>query len=215
MINFEEYPIEQELDELTLDYMFALAKSVDKGGGIRSKELFVTDLTSPCPRAVFFAKKYPFVYKFQDILPLVLGKLVHQIYLSERHEYPVLWEGISGRIDEIYKGMIIEKKTTSSIPPKIPPADYIRQVSYYSVMLKEQDGEDINKGAIIYIPLMPKATPVVRQFIIGDKEIIKKEMLDRKALLLEALAKDKAPARYISPHCRFCSFIKYCKEDDL
>ena len=141
------------------------------------------------------------------------------------HELPVQWYNVRGQIDEIIQYgnaiYITDKKTTSKIPPA-PYPNYVKQVQYYAVMLKNQWGIDADYGAILFIQ---KPSPfgkyknrmMLKTYTWKLENIneIENEFKNKVDNVMEYLHNNEMPsANQNNNDCRFCQWKDLCKNDD-
>lgn len=114
----------------------------------RSANVSVTDMcvwTTYCPKQVFYDKTARRPPLPESSMRFQIGNAVHDIPLWDHedeykngYEQGFEWDGIKCRMDEIhYKdGIIIDKKTVSSLPVKVKP--YVeRQLNVYKLIAEE------------------------------------------------------------------------------
>jgi len=186
----------------------------------RRNEIHVTDLVYNCIRRAYYSKKYGFTsdedisgFDEQSMLTLWIGKKLHEIKLSDKHEFEIEFEGIKGSIDEILhigdELIILDKKTTRKIPSS-PYEHHIRQIEYYAAMYYAIYGIDVRYGAVLYIDVANKKSVVHVFTLSGDKEQILKEMIEKKEKLEDAIKNNKVPEAKVSWLCDYCGHFERC-----
>jgi CRISPR/Cas system-associated exonuclease Cas4 (RecB family) len=203
--------------------------------GIRSDNIHVTSLTSPCLRRTYYSRKFPKKEPtFEEAGILLFGTMVHEnIALDKvtelklcadiRNKTPIhpskinkenLYDCIEGSMDDLMEidgtVYILDKKTFSSKKnwiPKEPNSDYVMQINIYSMLTKYCYNMDIKKGAILYMDTATRFAELrCFTFDLNDIELTRQQMLEK----LDELKKDKMPNRYISWRCGYCSFSDIC-----
>ena len=75
----------------------------------RRNELHLTDLTSECPRKVWYEKRDPLPDDPEGVLRMWEGKAMHEASpLLEYHELELEYDDVKTRIDEYGNGILIE-----------------------------------------------------------------------------------------------------------
>lgn len=159
--------------------------------------IHVSDLLFP--RATYFSKISPQPLSDKEVGFFVAGRAHHEVIealAGEKRfrEQTVKWNGIEGNIDFI-EDIPTEVKTTRAqtvATPEKLSKHYLDQLGYYCAMMNSNIGRLI----IFYLGARETAsdgkrimTPKFKVFDIKypDLEMIKKEMLRRKDILIEAV----------------------------
>lgn len=193
----------------------------------REEGWHVTELVYDCLRRCYYERNYKEILKSVDtdvsgnlsedtILTFWIGKKLHEMPLSRRHEYAVRWKDIVGRIDEILEidgELIILDKKTVRKQVNSPYGHHIKQVEMYSALLFAQDGIEVNKGAILYIDVANKNSKVFTFGLEKDKTKILAEMERKRDILTEAIEKGIPPEPKISWLCNYCNWFERCIRD--
>lgn len=138
-------------------------------------------------------------------------------------ELPVQYYGVKGQIDEVVMTdeglMIVDKKTTSWMP-SAPAPNYMKQVEYYSVMLKEDWGLEAKFGAILYIQKLNGKNNSNSRFTkayiwqLRPFEEIDREFKEKVDAVRAYLDKDELPpANQNKTDCRFCQWKTLCYQN--
>lgn len=191
--------------------------------GDRRDGIHISDLKYDCLRLGYYNKIYQRRYDKRGLLRMAYGTLIHEFKLADnsQHERPLDkdldeegWNGIIGTPDEFWEGIVVDKKTTTSVPDKSVRQHHKTQVLYYSAILDDLGYSPIG-GAIVYIDL---ATPdiVVRAFPLGkiDFEATREEILEKKTELEMCLEVGEPPKRRPSFLCNYCDYIRQCYYED-
>ena len=214
MDSLEDF-IVQKILELFYESLFQYFEAGEEGED-RSNEIHVTDLASLCLRRSFFLKKLSYMFSLDSVMRMAIGRKIHEIPLIMKpskndtyyHELSLEWEGIKGRIDEYYNGIVIDKKTTREIPRG--PSDYVtKQLRYYRVLL-EHNNIPVKEAIVIYIDVdhaYAKAFPVD---VSGDLREIEEEMLHKKEILAAAMKTNHPPPREMGWWCNSCECASLC-----
>lgn len=216
-----EYSMDiQEAQEIIQNIVGSMVKTRLLVGMIRDLEknkpplekINVTDLTFPCLRHAFFAKK---LYteqraRFPEIVAMWIGTKLHETKVFEKNEIEVEFQGVYGRVDGYEDGVILELKTTRSIPSK-PYKHHVKQVSYYRILL-EKNGYPVKFAVILYINVNSLETKSFIVLFDESLEDVEKELIKRKKLLEEALRENKVPPPEPEEPwaCDYCSFAYMC-----
>ena len=117
--------------------------------------IHVTDLVS-CPRKIYLDKTVQAPEQVHKSLARFKGSAIHEYIerLNEgtgQSEKKVDWEGVTGSLDNLHDGRLIDYKTTKDIYHNlIPYGEHEIQINLYAYML-EQMGEKVDSMAIQYI----------------------------------------------------------------
>jgi len=175
----------------------------------------VTDLSFPCLRHAYYSKVFHSERrgKFNELLAMWIGIKLHETKILEKSELALEYMGIYGRVDEYEDGVLLEIKTTRSLPSK-PYPHHVRQVNYYRVLL-ERNGYAVRFGVILYINVYTLDTKTFIIFFDQPLEDVEREMLDKKKRLEEAL-RSKSPPPQIPEEpwaCDYCIYAYMCGMD--
>jgi len=176
------------------------------------EKINVTDLTFPCLRYSYYAKKYHTERRgrLPELLAMWIGVKLHETKILRHSELELEYNGVYGRVDEYEDEVILEIKTTRNIPSK-PYPHHIKQVSYYRVLL-EKNGYPVRFAVILYINV---STLEAKSYIVlfeQSLEEVEREMLERKTKLEKALSENKVPPPEPDEPwaCDYCSFAYLC-----
>ena len=188
--------------------------------------LHVSDLV--LPRKAFCHRKYDIGISDDEVGYFLGGRGHHDIIeflatLPEYREVKVEMEGIKGTID-MYRDVPIEIKTTRSPEVKAPyklayeHPEYFRQLGYYCTMVSKSKGQLwlFYLGAREWDEVLRRSRTVPRILIYDvefeDLEEIRREMLERKNLLLRALETGDPSGLPLCPSwmCRRCKYRSFC-----
>ena len=183
----------------------------------------VTDIAAECLRVSYFNKKYGQRLSLEKTNVLFLGKALHQLPLLDKRELVLGWNGIVGVIDDYgelemngrkYYVLIDKKFGEYNLSRKTKANEHhIRQVLYYSVLLRE-NGFPVDKIFIMYVnPHERNGMPVFIEVKQPLYEAIKSEMLERRKILVRALRDGVPPPRNIGWMCRYCEWVQECFGD--
>ncbi|MEX0569364.1 MAG: Dna2/Cas4 domain-containing protein [Candidatus Njordarchaeota archaeon] len=210
----------QEAQEIIQNVIGSLVKTKLLVGMVRDLEknkpplekINVTDLTFPCLRHAYFAKKlYPEQRaRFPEIVAMWIGTKLHETKIFERNEVEVEFQGVYGRVDGYEEEVILELKTTRNIPAK-PYPHHVKQVSYYRVLL-ERNGYPVKFAVILYVNVNSLETKSYIVLFDRSLEDIEKELIERKNMLEKALKENKIPPPRPEESwaCDYCSFAYMC-----
>jgi len=201
-----------EVDRVISMFLQSIVRENEKHENDLSK-VYITDICSPCIRMSFYSRKYREVASLTDKMFLMwMGTKLHETNFSDMAEYSFEYEGIRGRVDEIVDDIVIEKKMVRKLPDT-PYEHHLKQVGYYIVCLREL-GLNIKRGILLYFD---RAELRCKGFLVelenGEYEKLKKEMLERRDILLKAFEEDKPPKPERGWICKYCEFAKRCWED--
>lgn len=177
-------------------------------------DAYVTTLASLCMRQQFFGRIMPTTFTTDSVIRMLVGTKLHEIRLypedSENyfHELRIEWEGISGRVDEFYNGLVIDKKTTRK-PPKGPSAYVVNQLRYYVVILRELKYE-VKGAVVLYFDVNSALVESYPVDISPDHKKIKTEMLQKKEVFQTAIRTMTPPARNMGWWCNRCERSIQC-----
>ncbi len=193
----------------------------------REEGWHVTELVYDCLRRCYYERKYKEILKDVEndvsgnlnedlMLTFWIGKKLHEMPLSKRHEYVVRWKDIVGRIDEILEidgELIILDKKTVRRQVNAPYEHHVKQVEMYSGLLFAQDGIEVNKGGILYIDVANKNSKVFTFELERNKAKILAEMERKRNILAEAIEKGIPPELRVSWLCNYCNWFERCIRD--
>jgi len=204
----------------------------------RPTSISVSLILPECIRKSYYEMNIPVkYYNFDSLNRMLKGSLLHEIKITDGHELELIWNGITAHVDEYLAeyGLLWDKKTTSYVPDRRPWPYHTRQLEYYMVELEDGDnfhlenGEIVidgpsnrivKKAAIAYYPQDKRGEvdefirPIVLIANLRDKEVIKKEMLFKKDLLVASMIKRIPPPRkFPSWDCSICLYVSQCFKD--
>lgn len=195
----------------------ALARVLEKED--RREGIHISNLVYDCLRRGYYGLTKERRYDMDGLLRMAYGTLIHEFRLASGSEHEQSfddWNGIIGTPDEVWQGLVIDKKTTANPPRNNKPrAHHRKQVQMYGAILDDR-GYDIIGGSIIYIVLGKEPDIKVTSFSLnaGKFEQVREEMLQKKSELEMALEVGEPPERDISWLCKYCDFVKQCFWDD-
>lgn len=180
--------------------------------------IHVSDLVYECLRRAY----YGHIYKTDDselddktLFTFWIGKKLHEVEVTDMHEFEVEAFGVKGRIDEVIKVgeeyVIIDKKTTRHEVEK-PYQHHIKQVQYYAVLLRAMKGISAKYGSIVYINVsVPDARVYV--FDIGNLDEIEAELKKKASTLQKALEEGEPPEANPYWLCKYCAYRDVCSRE--
>jgi len=176
------------------------------------EKINVTDLTFPCLRHAFYSKKFLDERRgrLTDLIAFWIGVKLHEAKIFSHHELEVEYNGVFGRVDGYEDGVILELKTTRSIPPE-PYPHHVKQVEYYRVLL-EKSGHPVRFGIILYVNVNDLTTKAFLVLFDRSVDEVEKELMDRKERLEKSL-KNNTPPPPIPDEpwaCDYCRFAYLC-----
>lgn len=181
----------------------------------------VTSLSFPClRRAVLEILSRQKVFQPRGLIYTWVGTMCHKTsILNGETEIPLTWEGIYGRPDEYKDGVLLEKKTTRSVPDE-PRSHHVRQVRYYAVLLGK-NGRPVTEAWILYINVDSGHIQPF-QVELSDLRVVEEEMLQRKSKVLRAAEAGILPPREMVPWeeggrtlvCEYCKLFWLCMANE-
>lgn len=212
IIHIEEY--------VKYNFLRSIVREVEEEN---RKGIHVTDVCYDCLRRAYYQVKIrneggdsSLGYHENDFANMWIGKKLHETDVSDLHELDLEWNGIIGRIDEVFlldgDVVIVDKKTTRKTPNK-PYDHHVKQVAYYGVLLKNSGGVSGKNwyGCVLYIDVdSGVATPYAFEFKPEDYEA---ELMMKVSILKDALEKGKPPKPKCSWICNYCSFVGRCVKE--
>jgi CRISPR/Cas system-associated exonuclease Cas4 (RecB family) len=176
---------------------------------VPSGKISVSSIIYPCLRKAYYEKKHGAFFDISAAYTFWIGKAMHKMNFLEEGEGELEWEGIVGRFDDYEKGTLVDKKSVNELP-RTANSHHITQLEYYYVLC-QKNHKPVNDIWILYLE---KKYPAHKWFKVKPRplEVIEKEMLERKSVLEECLAKgsNKIPGRDISWLCKYCPFTPLC-----
>jgi CRISPR/Cas system-associated exonuclease Cas4 (RecB family) len=197
---------EQQVEEM---FYKALYKEVMQD---RSGEIHVSDILYDCLRRGYYSKIFKPRTKLETVMTFWIGQKLHETPMTDHHELSLEWNGIYGTIDEFHDGIIIDKKTTRSLPSRSPYPNHKKQLEYYQV-LAINNGYSVRWGCMLYIDVAEKKIKVM-SVRLRKPEVVEAEMLDKYYILKECLDNGVPPARSIGWACNYCDYNSECFGDD-
>lgn len=147
-----------------------------------------------------------------------IGKKLHEIELTDMHEFEVEWNGVKGRIDEVFvignEYVIVDKKTARSLPNQVYD-NHKKQIEYYSALLWKAKGINARYGAVLYIDVNSKKTKVFVFELPTHKDKILEEMIAKKDKVMKAIEEKKAPSQVLTWLCDYCGWWERCVRDGV
>ena len=216
--------------ELESRFRKHLRGSLTRNNKFRSKNVHVTDLTSPCSRQAWYYRKLEEPEKDDALVGILYtGTMFHQsIPLSKRNEVPFIadirnmkalnnlneiteintYDCVSGTADEIidYKNeiCIVDKKTYSSKRgwnPKEPDPSYVWQLNIYKLLLFITEGVEAKYGAIFYMDVATRLeNPLIYVMELKPLDEIR-EYVTKKLDELKMLV---PPQKTVTWKCKYC-----------
>ena len=192
----------------------------------RRNELHLTDLTSECPRKVWFEKRDPWPDDPEGILRMWEGKAMHEASpLLEYHELELELDGVKTKIDEYGNGILIEKKFVNFMPKDKNElqkyySHYILQVNLEALFLVE-NGYEFKQAFLLFSKRgeqdekgrKPLKAFDVTEFV--DLEEAEKKFKEAKEYLQSVLSQPEPPP--IPPSftafdypCSYCKYRARC-----
>lgn len=176
----------------------------------RREGIHVTSLVYGCLRRSYYEQTVgDGLFNLKTLLTFWIGRAIHMTPLLKEHELQLEFEGIVGTVDDFEpeEGLLIDKKTCKLIP-KEAYSHHKKQIEYYIWLLKK-NGHDVKKAYVLYIDIVNKKLELFPVFA-RNLDVIEKEILERKNMLLEALNNKEMPPRSMSWLCDYCSFSGRC-----
>lgn len=174
----------------------------------RSKEIHVSDLIYDCLRRGYYSKILKPRTKLETVMTFWIGQKLHETPVTEAHEVSLEWNGIHGTMDEYLDGIIIDKKTTRSIPKRSVYPNHKKQLEFYQV-LAVNNGYEVTGGAMLYIDVAEKKVKVMKVRL-RKPETVEAEMMEKYYVLAECLEAGEPPARGIGWTCNYCDWNSEC-----
>lgn len=193
--------------------------------------IHVSDLVYNCLRKAYFGKKFGKAIESLDsgvpvtgltereIMTFWIGKKIHELPITNLHETPLEYMGVTGTFDEALwindDFIIIDKKTTGRLPSR-PYEHHKKQIMFYALMYWKTKGIKANYGSVIYILKNTgmENDEIVRVFTFPitekDYEKIEVEFVVKSTTLKNALEKDVPPPREPSFLCKYCPWQEMC-----
>jgi len=171
----------------------------------RKPGLHVSDLTPDCLRRSWYEKHLGAFNSPSTLLSFWKGRKLHEIRLLKQSELELEWGGILGTIDQYEDGNLLDLKTTTNTPDRLPEP-YRRQIEYYRVLL-ERNGYPVQTAHVLFFNLVDNQTKLFTLDSIRTQTDIEKEMLERKTILEQS----EPPDRNVDDqYCKFCSYGCVC-----
>lgn len=120
----------------------------------RSQEIHVTDLTK-CIRKAYLDKIHKEAEMPHKMMAKIAGLAIHNHLeaksLVGEAEMPVALDGVVGRVDVLYDGVLVDYKTVENIRIfNLPYGDHEVQLNLYAYMLRSMDRE-VNDLRLVYV----------------------------------------------------------------
>jgi len=174
----------------------------------RKPGLHVSDLAKDCLRCSWFRLRLGDFQNPYTMLTFWKGRKLHETALFEHHELELEWRDIHGTIDEYEDGALLDKKTTTKLPERLPD-EYRRQIEYYTVLLRH-NGHPVKTAHVLFFDLTSNQTRLFTVEDLRTQEQIEQEMLERKKILQQK----QPPDRNVSaPYCLHCPYGLQCFSD--
>lgn len=171
----------------------------------RKTGLHVTDLTRDCLRQSWYEKRLGVFNTPSTLLSFWKGRKLHETPILKEHELELEWNGILGTIDQYEDGLLLDLKTTTKIPDKLPD-QYRRQIEYYKVLL-QRNCYPVQSAHVLFFNVVDNQTRLFTLDMTREQTDIEKEMLERKAVLEQS----EPPARNLEDqYCNFCPYGAHC-----
>lgn len=158
--------------------------------------------------------RFAYLYLIQKI-GNEIHSVIQELYDFIETEKTVVSEKykVKGRIDGIREIYLYEIKSfdAQKFQNKYENDHYL-QANIYAYILNSEYGYNIKKVVIVYV-LRDLKNIVPFDLPVNDN--LAKTLLERAPLLHEALSKREPidPLGATSDHCKYCSYIKFCKND--
>jgi len=176
----------------------------------RAKGIHVSHLVYDCVRRGYYDMTHDNqFFNLNTLITFWLGRAIHTTPFLDQHEVKLEWEGIHGTCDDYGDGILLDKKTCTQIP-RAANKHHVKQLEYYKVMMENREHRmGVDKAYVVYIDIANKKIEPMEAKM-RKNETIEKEMLEKKAILDEAIKNNKPPKRNISWLCSYCNFANIC-----
>jgi len=174
----------------------------------RKPGLHVSDLSRDCLRASWYRLRLGDFQTPHTIMNFWRGRKLHETRILQHHELEVTCKlqnkEVHATIDEYENGLLLDKKTCTETPKEVPP-ETVRQLEYYTFVLRWNNFE-VNQIQVLYLDILKNRTQL---FTITprDTEQIESEMLTRKQMLDGT---EPPPRNMHDPYCPYCPYGVQC-----
>lgn len=178
-------------------------------------KVHVSDIVSDCHRKNYYYRTSPiFFFDMETTMNFWHGRIIHSRPILSEQELEVEWNNIIGHVDDYGDEILIEKKTTSSIPSS-PYAYHVRQAEYYRVLLEKTNHPVKAVFIVYYLKSMEPVFPAVMPINCRPVEVVANEMIQKRDIVLESIKNKILPPPNYGAECRYCSYISLCFGDKL
>jgi CRISPR/Cas system-associated exonuclease Cas4 (RecB family) len=216
--------VEKNVEALFMDKMINYV-SADRRG------LHVSNLVYSCMRKGYWdmvresTSTNPVRSLDEDqVLTFALGKMVHEVPITDAHETPLQISTLTGTTDEILNNedgsiTIIDKKTCTTLPLK-PYEQHLNQIKYYAVMLYEKPEYKgkVMWGCVLYIQLGTDKSSTgkhIKAFAFPiDVTETREELIRKISIMNEAMKTKVPPDSTYSWLCNYCEWYTPCRLRD-
>jgi len=185
--------------DLEEKFLSAITRQPKRRSGIH-----VTALREECMKMsyLYHVKESPdFKPNKKNLLTFWIGRELHKTPILAQNELILDWNGILGSCDDYENGVLVDKKTCTSIPSQAKDQD-ARQVEYYALMLKKR-GKIVNRVYILYIDINNKDF-VFHRVKVRPYDEIEAEMISKRDILQKAKETGVIPPRTLNWKCKYC-----------
>ena len=178
-------------------------------------KVHVSQLLPDCLRKTFYDMTIgrP-MYDLRTMMNFWYGRLIHARPILGEHELLLEYKGIIGHIDEFGDRVLLEKKSTSTVPTS-PYSYHVKQVEYYKVLLVNTNHPVDATFVVYFLKDFNTGLPAVLEAKCRDVSIIENEMLERKEAILKCMSDKTLPKASIGWACSYCDFCSSCFRDML
>jgi CRISPR/Cas system-associated exonuclease Cas4 (RecB family) len=189
----------------------------------------ITNLVYDCLRKGYWEylqeqTKQPQNLAEDQIITFTVGRKLHELVMSDKHEFPFAFQEIHGRADEIItdskngRVIIADKKSCTKLPDKKwgPQEHHVKQIEYYAVLcsfLNDFANYPNYYGCIIYISVGEDKGTRAFGFKI-DLERARSEFMEKLATMRKAIESKTPPSSYYDWVCSYCSYYQACRKLD-
>jgi len=206
-----------------------------------SSRVWFSNVGGPCTRKLWYKLHSPasaeplrpstrVKFLYGDILEELLLSLAREAgHVVEREQERVEWNGITGRIDAVIDGVLVDVKSASSFSFKKfkgglraedDPFGYIQQLGGYLLSLRGEGGIDPSRAAFLVINKETGEIHLdihefddvylaeVSGLILSNKDVAERGECPERAFAPEA--EGKSGNKKLGTHCSYCEFKATC-----
>jgi len=192
------------------DVLIKIAKSMNRQSSRRGG-IHVSHLYGDCLRKSYYGLMHPEQFhSLRTLMTFWVGRQLHDTKVFKQSEIPLEYDGVVGTCDEYEDGVLLEKKTCTTLPKSVSKA-HKTQCEYYALMLGKA-GKPVKQAFVAYLDVANKDIKVFKVDLRKDEDI-EPELMSRKEALEMALKNKQPPARSPSWLCNYCNFASVCFGD--